>query len=464
MYRLPPLFVFVYLALLSCAHHSSPGIVNDPDGKATVLKISQFDHAGMCDLLIDKNGTYHAVFQENPAIGKPVFIYYSNSKDKGASWSKPVALSDDGTGASSGYARILQDGKGSIYAIWKRYGNTANGDIDSPTLDGPGGYGVGTLFYKVFAGSSWSNAIKLNESEHLQESWFATVSPAGILNVVWAQANPQTLANISMPWYNCDYMRAVALNGTAHSAYSDLTKPAPLNNGFPPINTKPGYMNLQGYVDKNNQFHLIWEDVNNPNGVQAIKYFDGKTIRLVYNYPKNKEGNSFFNPGHLLVDEKGDDHVIFVPSAAALQSEQIWDVNMNTIKTEMLISIQQEGISIHGFQACQGPGGQMAVSIEAGKIYGSNEAFGMFYKNGSWTNVALTTNAAKAQFFSKEFIGLGGYLTSVSLLTTYSSQFVSAAYDESGNKGLLMTIAGHSVGDSGYGIDNPFIIFMPVNR
>src|ERR1700710_1903136 len=124
MYRFLLMSMLAYLALLSCSHHNAAGITTDAGGKATVVKISQFDHAGMCDFLIDKNGSYHAVFQENPAIGKPVFIYYANSKDKGASWSKPIALSDDGTGASSGYARILQDGKGNIYAIWKRYGNT----------------------------------------------------------------------------------------------------------------------------------------------------------------------------------------------------------------------------------------------------------------------------------------------------------------------------------------------------
>ena len=460
------LFIFLIPFLIlfnSCRHRGPSGVVSSSTGKDSILKISQFDHAGMCDFLISKDGVYHTVFQESPGIGKPVFIYYSNSADKGGSWSKPVALSDDNSGNSSGYARILQDGSGSIYAIWKRYGNDATHDVMAPTLDGPGGYSEGTLFYKVLSGGNWSNQVQLNEAQHLQESWFATVSPAGIVHVVWAQASPQSQFATLLPWYYCDYMRAVTLTGSSASAYKDLVQPVPLAaTGYPSV--QAGYINLQGYVDKAGAYHLIWEDQNNANNIQALKYFDGKTTRLIYNYPQYKAGNTFFYPGHLLVDENGNDHIIFVPCAAALQSEQIWDVNMATVKTEMLASIQQQGITIHGFQASQGPDGTMAVTIEAGGVSGSTDAFGMYYKKGSWTNVALTNNAAKSNFFSKEFVGVGGYLASVALLTTYSSQFASVAYDGSGDKRLLMTIAGHTVGDSGYGIDNPFVIYMPVDH
>ena len=466
MKRTYPIVFLFALVIASCSHshsNSSGGNTGASGSADSVIKISQFDHAGYCDFLIDKSGNYHTVFQENPAIGKPVFIYYATSTDKGATWSKPIAVSDDNTGNSSGYARILQDGSGNIYAIWKRYGNSATNDVMAPTLDGNGGYGQGTLFYKVLNGGTWSNEVMLNEVQQAQESWFATVAPTGVVSVVWAQLSPESMTNRVSSWYYCDYMRAATLNGTTPSAYKDLTTPVPQSDYKYPVK-KAGAINLNGYVDQAGNYHLIWEDLDNPNDVQALKYFDGKTTRLVYNYPQYKAGNTFFNPGHLLVDEKGVDHVIFVPCAAALQSEQIWDVDMAANKASILTSIQQQGISIHGFQASQGPGGQMAVAIEAGPIMGTNEAFAMFYKNGTWTNVGLTNNAAKAKFFSKDFVGLGGYQTSVALLTSYSSTFTSMAYDLSGNKSLLMTIAGHTVSNSGYGIDNPFVTFIPVDR
>ncbi len=333
----------------------------------------------------------------------------------------------------------------------------------APTLDGPGGYSLGTLFYKVLKGGTWSDEVKLNEVEQAQESWFATVSPAGVINVVWSQPSAATLALHVAPWYFCDYVRAAALSGTTPSAYKDITQPTPPgNSSFPAI--QAGYINLDGYVDQTNNFHLIWEDLNNANGVQALKYFDGKATKVIYYYPLNNAGNTFFNPAHLLVDEKGADHIIFVPAPSTLQSEQIWDYNNGTNKTDIITSIQQQGISIHGFQARQGPNGQMAVTIEAGRIMGTNEAFGMFYKNGTWTNIGLTNNASKSKFFSKEFVGVGGYLASVALLTTYSSIYASTAYDASGNKNLLMTISGNTVSNGGYGTSAPFIIYVPVDH
>ena len=428
-----------------------------------VIKISQFNMAGYCDFLIDKSGIYHTVFQESPDIGKPNFIYYATSTDKGASWSKPIALSDDNSGAGSGYARILQDGNGAIYAIWKRYGNTTTHDLTTPTLDGPGGYNFGTLFYKVLNGGTWSNEVQLNEVEQAQESWFATVSPTGVVNVVWSQPSAATLAIHGNAWYYCDYMRATTLNGTNPSAYKDLTTPRPPNGtGYPSI--QAGYINLDGYVDQSGNYHLVWDDLNNVGGIEALKYYDGKNNKLIYNYPSNNSKNTFFNPARLLVDEKGTDHIIFEPDPSTLQSEQIWDYNAATNQNTILTSIQQQGIAIHGFQAKQGPGGKMAVTIEAGRIMGTNEAFAMFYKNGTWTNVGLTNNASKSNFFYKEFVGLGGGLSSVSLLTTYSSIYASTAYNASGDKDLLMTISGNTVNGAGYGTSAPFIIYVPVDN
>ena len=178
-----------------------------------------------------------------------------------------------------------------------------------------------------------------------------------------------------------------------------------------------------------------------PEDVRQILYFDGTQSRIVYSYPKYKDGNTFHSPPKLLVDENGNDHVIFLPSPATLESEQVWDINLATNQTNVLTAIQQSGVRITGFQAAQGPGGQMAATIE---VYGGSsntEAYGMFYNKGVWKNVGLTNNAAKEKFFTKDFIGLGGYLTNISTLTQYNSTFASVAYDADGNKKMLMTIA-----------------------
>jgi len=443
------------LLLISC---SSAGTTADAQSKP----VSQFNRAGLCDLLIDKSGVYHAVFQESPAIGKPTFIYYASSTDRGTSWSKPITLSNDNHGNGSGYARILQDGKGVIYAIWKRYGNTAS-EYPKPDalLDGPGGGISGTIFYKVLSGGQWSAPVQLNELEETQESWFATVAPNGLLYVIWAQDNPATLKYSQQNWGYADYVRGVYLNGTAHSAYSDLTKPIQPGGpglGFPA--RKEGKIDMDGYIDKAGVLHLIYDFVDD-KGVERIQYFVGKKSSVVYSYPAYAATNSWDHPPHLLVDENGVDHLIMLPSPATLESEQVWDVNLATQNKNVLASIQQQGVTISGVQAKQGPNGTMAVTFEAQPHSGNAEGYGAFYENGKWKNAGLTNNASKEKFFYKDFGVVNGYRTVASTTTRYNSRFVSVAYDATGRKSLLMNLEAYSVG---YGIANPDILFMVIDR
>lgn len=440
------------LLLVSCSQN--------PETAQAQQKISQFEKAGLCDLLIDKAGTFHAVFQESPDYGKPVFIYYSSSANKGATWSKPVTISNDNTGNGSGYPRILQDGSGQIYAIWKRYGNTATKyAIPSVILDGPGGYTSGTLFYKVLSGGSWSNAVQLNEVEGCQNSWFATLNTQGNVQVFWTQPSWESVKNSWLTWYYCDFLRTVSLNGTNRSAFQDLNTPTPPAYAGGAPASKEGVLSMNGYIDKAGSVHFISED--ELDGVQQIQYYDGKSQRVVYSYPKYNAGNTFNHPPKLLVDEKGQDHLVFRPSAATLESEQIWDINLITNQTNVLASIQKPGVKIVGFQANQGPNGAMAVTFEAGTLSGNTEAFGLYYANGAWKNVGLTNNASKEKFFTKDFIGLGGYRTNISTLTKYNSQFGAVAYDGAGRKSMLMTIAAYSVG---FGISSPSLVYLPIDK
>ena len=206
---------------------------------------------------------------------------------------------------------------------------------------------------------------------------------------------------------------------------------------------------------------MVYEDA--PTDVQQIQYYDGKSQRVVYSYPKNKSGNSFHYPAKLLVDEKGQDHLVFKPSSSTLESEQIWDINLATNQTTVLASIQKQGVKISGFQANQGPKGSMAITFEAGGLSENTEAFGMYYTNGTWKNVGLTNNASKEKFFSKDFIGLGGYRTNISTLTRYNSTFGTVAYDAAGKKSMLMTISAYwSTG--GYSTSSPSIVYIPIDK
>jgi hypothetical protein len=422
--------------------------------------LSQFERAGMCDLLIDKAGLYHAVFQESQDIGKPVFIYYSVSNNKGATWSKPLVISNDNSGNGAGYPRIIQDGKGVIYAIWKRYGKSKSEyPIDGNLLDGPGGYAPGTVFYKVLNGATWSNAVQLNEDEEAQSSWFATVGPQGTVYVLWMQASPESIKNHWNTWYYFDYLRSTSLNGTGHSAFTGLNKPhAPEYAGGPP--PKKGAINLHGYIDNAGLPHLIYEDID--DNAQEIKYYDGKAQRVVYTYPKYKEGNTFQNPPRLLVDEKGNDHLLFVPSAVTLESEQIWDVNLTSNQKTVLTEIQKAGVNINGFQATQGPGGTMAATIEAGSSIDNSQGFGFYYSKGTWKTIGLTTNTAKEKYVANQVNGVLAN-TFISDLARYTSSFACTAYGADGRKNMLMVVSSRWP-KGRYPIPSPSLVFLPIDK
>lgn len=422
-------------------------------------KISQFEKAGLVDFLIDKAGQYHAVFQETPDYGKPSFIYYASSSNRGASWTKPVNISNDNTGNGAGYPRIIQDGSGTIYALWKRYGNTKNGyPIASVILDGPGGCTPGTIFYKVLQGGAWSQAVQLNEVEESQYSWFPTVTPQGVMMVFWTQLSPESIKNKWSYWYYADYLRVVSLNAMARSAYTDLTVPSAPEypGGAPP---KEGAINFNGFVDAQNLPHFVFEEVH--DNVQQVKYFDGKQSTVIYNYPKYSTFNNFNHPATLLVDEKGMEHIIFKPAASTLESEEIWDYSPASKQHSVIVSILKPGVQIIKFQGWQGPAGEIAVTVQAGGYSTSRECYGSFYKRGVWTNAALTKNASKEQFFHKEFRGLGGYPTSMSMLTKYDSDFTRIAWDAQGKRAMLMNVSAYWVGP---GVSSPSIVFSQLDK
>ena len=419
--------------------------------------------AGYCDLLIDKAGAYHVVFQESPAIGKPVFIYYSTSSDKGNSWSKPVSLSNDNTGNGSGSARILQDGSGMIYAIWKRYGNTTDQyPVDHVLLDGPGGYTLGTVFYSVLQGGTWSQPIRINETQRVQDSWFATVTPQGKVAVFWAQMGPAAIKQHNGYWWYCDYVRTATLNGTTPSAITNYSKPWEPATQYEQMPYQ-GYINLDGYVDAAGHPHIVYEK-QSTDGVQQVTYLDGKNTRVIYSYPKYSTNNTFSNPAKLLVDEKGVDHVILLPLSSMLESEQVWDMNQGTNATTIIFNFKDSGSKISGFQASQGPAGKIAVVVEARyKTLDNDEAYGCFYENGVWQFGGLTRNASKDDFKSTEFRTFygTGYFAS---LTTYHSRYASVAWDATGSKRMAMNLDAYWIGGGGYSISSPSIVYVPIDR
>jgi hypothetical protein len=186
-------------------------------------------------------------------------------------------------------------------------------------------------------------------------------------------------------------------------------------------------------------------------------HFDGKQYKTVYEYPLYKEGNTFMNPPRLLFDDKGIDHIILQPSSAMLESEQVWDITPDGNRN-VLADIQSRGVHIYTIQAAQGPGGKMAVTLQAGSLLDSKEAYGAFYNAGKWEKKALTTNAAKEKFLYKDLTPF----TYLAALTKYSSTHISVAYGPDGKKRMTHTLTARwSTG--GYSTNNPSLLFVRID-
>jgi len=425
------------------------------------VTISQFKMASYADLLIDRGGAYHAVFLETPAIGKPVFVYYTRSTNQGRSWTKPVTISNDETGNGSGYPRLIESGGGEVFAIWKRFGNTASRyPAKDGLLEGPGGYYAGTLFFRVVSGSGMGGIIPINDKQEVMFSWFPTLDPQGNVVVVWSQISDESDQRNWRTWGYADWIRTTRIGSGGAGRPTALTTPAPPQyaTGPPPSN---GLQNLHGYIARDGVIRFVAEGSDKDG--RYITYFNGRSFRKIYSYPKFQTFNTFMNPPRLLLDEQGREHIIFIPDNSSLEGEEIWDYDVASNRRVPLVSIQQQGMSLHSMQAYQGPGGKMTVAFQAGKLSESNEAWVSEFTNGTWKVFSISKNAARDSFFSRELPFNGLYIPVISGLKRYYTRYVAVAHDQSGNRRVLMTLS--ELFTSGFGsTSSPSVIFLGGGR
>ena len=64
-------FIFLLISFSGCKLFPT-----DANPKTEEVKLSQFEKASYCDLMIAKDGTDHAVFLEKPDFGKPAESNY----------------------------------------------------------------------------------------------------------------------------------------------------------------------------------------------------------------------------------------------------------------------------------------------------------------------------------------------------------------------------------------------------
>ncbi len=433
----------------------------EPPKKADKLvKLSQYGGSQYCSIASASDGTLHAIFTDRAAAGKPAYLFYRASKDGGTTWTEPKNLSDDESGLSSYYCRMMIDGKGRVYAIWKYI--TAASD----TLDGPGGYTCGIVAYRCLDGASWSKIIRFCDKHAPSVSWFAGRGPDGAVNVIWNQGNkdidwvPQGGVN---PNYANQLNQSVLDGATVTTKVLIAPKPIPTQAEQDAARAKgasmsyddtapkrEGLWDLRGFIDATGAPHFVAErypfprDQAGNSGDPPLMYYDGKVLKQI---GEANHTNNFNNPVTLLVDAHGKEHVIRMPVHSEKECVRDYPIDGGVLgePTDVVAPDKAPG-KVSDWQATQLPDGKMAVTVALSQKGGwAPDDVDLYVStstgDGKWsTPLNLTDNVGRQAFMSKE-TSAGGVMKS----DTYRPDFAESVSLKDGGVGVIMVNTDYSI-------------------
>ncbi|MBI1372979.1 MAG: hypothetical protein GC159_09485 [Phycisphaera sp.] len=462
---------------------------------AALVKLSKYDKAQYCDVAVGADGVLHVVFTERADYGKPAYLYYRTSADGGATWSEAKNLSDDESGNDAGYARVIFDGAGRLYAVWKYIPQGA-------LLDGPGGEANGRIVYRALVGGAWSKRVEIGDKKLPSFSWFVATDAGGAVHLVWSQVARDVTAVSYFHYTHANLIREAVLDGAALGASKDLIAPKPLatpadeaaaraaGKPIPYEDTVPkrdGLINLRGYVDKDGAVKFVAEEQEMTSAPpdqrhgKLLVLWDGQKLSRVYEYEMYKTYNIFNNPPRLLVDAKGKTHLIRAPEEGKAEVASVRDYTLEDgelgDKVDAVAVKTGKGTLLN-WQAHQLPGGKMAITAAMSEKGGySPDDVEMYLTtsdgDGVWTPpVSLTNNAARKNGSYKETVGGAGAGT----VNSYSPRFAAVAMGKDGKPVVVMvnsedtiigltsvgtTASGRAVVSTGTGrVDAPAVFFV----
>lgn len=485
--------LLVSLTLLGCDNSPANAAASGAAPADKMVKLSASGLATYADILVATDGTLHTVYTERPAYGKPEYAYHRMSKDNGKTWSEPKNLSDDESGNAASFTRLVQDGAGRIYCVWKYV--SAN-----ELLDGPGGNANGILVYRCLEGGTWSNRKMLGDDKVPTYSWFVTVDPKGKAHIIWSQMTKEGFK--IQGWGAATYaglVRQATLNGAANEV-KDIVTPAPIltkeeqaemsKKGIhvkyeDTVARKDGLLNLRGYVDAEGIAHFVGEDpgiVDGPSDQQTgkrIRHWDGKKFSTLYTYQKYMTYNNFNNPPVLALDANGKEWLIRAPEKSEKQCVRAYPVADGELGDFVNIIAPKSGPGlVNNWQVSTLGNSQLLLTVAFSEKGGYDpddlELFmSRFDGKGNWSAPQrLTNNGAKTTSSHKETVGLN----SVGTVTSYRTKFTAATAGKDGSPVLTTvniesTIIGlNSAGttssgrtvivSSGGRVENPYVFFL----
>lgn len=448
---------------------------------ADLVKLSQFGHAGSCDLAVGPDGTIHALFSDFKEYGKPAFLYYRASKDNGATWSEPKLVSDDESVMSAGPCRVLVDKGGRVYAIWKYIS-------PNELLEGPNGYALGYLAVRVMNGGSWSKPKQFGDEHKPMVSWFAALAPDGKVNVVYSRADDQVdWKGRGMPAKNANNIDQLIFDGAAEPvsvvrlqterhfltpAEQEASKAAGKYPAYEDtIPKNDGTWNLNGYIADDGKARFLAEKYQESGTMPAILRFDGQKLETLVEYKKQYLGyNTFGSPPVLLRGGDGKEHVIRRPEAS--ETELVRDYSDGD-KADV-ITHESPKTKIAAWWASPLAGGKIAAMAAVDPqtdVWDATDLYlSTFDGHGAWGKpINVTANKARATFAANN---------GVSVSTSYRPTYAAAATLKDGSIGIILlnaekTISGINTvgitdggravtGTASFSSENPYVSFVRV--
>jgi hypothetical protein len=417
------------------------------------LKLSQYDALiDSPNIAVGSDGVIHVAFIERQAASPfTLFVYHRQSADGGKSWSEPENLSEDMPNIAVAGCRLLVDSRNRVYVIWRSgLGNYL-----------PAGDGANVnLVYRVLNQGKWSKIIPIHPpgstaAQNVGALFsFAVIDGAGNAQVVW-NACPNTF----LPELTVNGMGLAGVgNGLVFQASLDGSSPTPPKQVYmTPVTTNSslgdyGKMcddlgDLDGYFDAAGALHFIAIDraVRGGNNDSPIDLIENGKQTPVVNLP-SPYMETWVNPPKLLLDAQGRRHIIAFYHAGEHPSFRDYLVGSDDAPT-VILTPKGASATCMGFQAYQGPGGEMAVvmqTTEAGFNDSGDSWISTSDGSTAWSQpVCVTGNAARANYVAKN---TGSVLT-VGTGDHYGPGPGAIAFDKDGH--LLLALVNVKTGSFG---------------
>jgi hypothetical protein len=306
------------------------------------------------DVALTPDNALHAVYSERNQATGAFLLYHRVSRDGGANWSDRTDLSGFDRETGAGYHRLLVDGAGRLYVVWKRLRG----------IDRLNGDAKGTLTYRVLEGGAgaWSKPVTVGGADHAF-GWFATVDPAGRAHLVWIE----DVMTASDYWPGAAaamlFLRSELSGATASPPAKVWNDRPAVANGMIAVDC---YRAPRGYVDAGGGVRLVAEkvpckDYNNP----LVVLIDGRSERPLFKASRFGPGNSSSThfgdgPVELFRDAAGREHAVVLDLKSPRPA--LVDLVVGSDEEPTVIrGVAEPRGEVRGFNLVQGRDGRVAL-------------------------------------------------------------------------------------------------------